>query len=159
MTTPPAPLDLSKTAPRSPRVRIAGFALALRSADKCRSALAGTPGEYHYDCPLDKMLFAFKGITGDQFKAAVHAPRNDEEIGLWLTTNGISKTPLETAAWSDSMENARPIENPERRADFIANCGKVGINPETSTLFDWLEADDIATFRPKAEHTRLIFNP
>ena len=160
MNSPLDSLDLTKQAPHSPRDRVAGFAIALRTADKCRATAAGTQGAYHYDCPLDRMLFDFKGIIGEEFHAAVRAPRTNEELGLWLTTHGAPKTPQEITAWSDAMENVRPIENPTKRADFIANCQNVGIDPETSTLFDWLEADDIATFRPKAaSHTRLIFNP
>jgi len=51
---------LTKQAPHSPRQRIAGFAIAARTVDKCRASLAGTLGEYHYDCPLDNKLFSFK---------------------------------------------------------------------------------------------------
>ena len=78
--------DLTKQAPHSPRERLAGFAIALRTLDKCRASLAGTLGDFHYDCPLDKMLFGFKGITGDQFKTAVQASKNYEDIGAWLQT-------------------------------------------------------------------------
>ena len=68
MNTPiPAP-DLTKRPPHSPRVRIAGFAIASRAADKCRASLAGTLGEYHYDSTLDNLLFTFKGVTGGQFQ-------------------------------------------------------------------------------------------
>jgi len=76
--TPILALDLAKQPPQSPRERIAGFVIAGRAVDKCRASLAGTPGEYHYDCPMDNMLFSFKGITGDQFKAAVQASKNYE---------------------------------------------------------------------------------
>jgi len=54
--------DLTKR----PRKRSAGFAIASRAVDKCRASLAGTLGEYHYDCPLDNMLFSFKGISRKQ---------------------------------------------------------------------------------------------
>jgi len=39
------------------------------------------------------------------------------------------------------------MKNPEKRAYFIENCSKLGLNPETSTTFDWLEADDRASFQ------------
>jgi hypothetical protein len=48
---------LSLQAPHSRYDRGAGLAIACRAVDKCRASLAGTPGEYHYDCPLDKHLF------------------------------------------------------------------------------------------------------
>ncbi len=121
MSTPIAVRDLSKQAPHSPRQRAGGFVIASRAVDKCRAVLAGTPGEYYYDCPLDNMLFGFKGITGEQFKT-----------------------------WSDEMEAGSPMNNPERRAHFIENCSKLGLNPETTTTFDRLEADDRASFSSKS---------
>jgi hypothetical protein len=94
MSTPIVDLDLAKQAPHSPRERIAGFAIAGRAVDKCRASLKGTPGEYHYDCPLDNLLFRFKGINGGQFKSAVQAAKNYEDIGAWLLANGTPKTPV-----------------------------------------------------------------
>jgi len=54
MNTPIIARGLTKQAPHSPRERIAGFVIASRSVDKCRASLAGTLGEYHYDCPRDR---------------------------------------------------------------------------------------------------------
>jgi len=142
--------DLTKQAPHSPRERIAGFAIASRAVDKCRANVAGTLGEYHYDCPLDNLLFSFKGVTGEQFKVAVQASKNYEDVGAWLQATGTTKTPAEIKAWSDEMEAGSPMKNPERRAFFIENCSKLGLNPEMNTTFDWLEADDRASFRRKS---------
>ena len=138
--------DLTKQAPHSPRDRVAGFAIASRTVDKCRASLAGRLGEYHYDCPLDNLLFAFKGINGEQFKAAVGTAKTYEEIGDWLQANGTKRTPAEIKTWSDGVEADSPMKNPEKRARFIENCSKLGLNPEKSTTFDWLEADDLASF-------------
>jgi hypothetical protein len=150
MNTPIIPRDLSKQAPHSPRERIAGFVIASRAVDKCRASLAGTLGEYHYDCPLDNMLFSFKGINGEQFKTAVQASKNYEDVGAWLQANGKPKTPAEIKTWSDEMEAGSPMKNPERRSHFIENCSKLMLNPETNSTFDWLEADDRASFSRKS---------
>jgi hypothetical protein len=96
------------------------------------------------------MLFGFKGITGEQFKTAVQASKNYEDVGVWLQANGTAKTPAEIKTWSDEMEAGSPMNNPERRAYFIENCSKLGLNPETTTTFDWLEADDRASFSSKS---------
>ena len=146
MSTPIIDRDLTKQAPHSPRDRIGGFAIASRTVDKCRASLAGTLGEYHYDCPLDNVLFSFKGINGEQFKAAVRAAKTYEEIGDWLKANGTKRTPAEIKAWSDKVEAQSMLNEPAKRAYFIENCTKLGLNPETSTTFDWLEADDDASF-------------
>ena len=150
MNTPIAGRDLTKQAPHSPRDRTGGFVIANRAVDKCRASLAGTLGEYHYDCPLDNMLFNFKGITGEQFKTAVQASKNYEDVGAWLQTNGIIKTPAEVKTWSDEMEAGSPMKNPEKRAYFIEECARLGLNPEMNTTFNWLEADDRESFRRKS---------
>jgi Domain of unknown function (DUF5069) len=147
MSTPIVERDLTKHPPHSPRARIAGFAIARRTADKCRASAAGKLGEYHYDCPLDNMLFSFKGINAAQFTTAVQAAKTYDDVGTWLEANGTKKTPAEINTWSDEMEAASLMNNPEKRAYFIENCAKLGLNPEKSTTFDWLEADDRASFR------------
>ena len=149
MNTSSLDRDLTKQAPHSPRDRIAGFAIASRTVDKCRASLAGTLGEYHYDCPLDNMLFGFKGINGAQFRTVVQDAKNYEAVGVWLQANGTQKTPVEIKAWSDEMEAASLMKNPDKRAYFIENCTKLGLDPEKSTTFDWLEADDRASFAPQ----------
>ena len=147
MSTPIIARDLTKQAPHSPRERLAGFAIASRAVDKCRASLAGTLGEYSYDCPLDKMLFSFKGITGEQFKTAVQASTNYEDVGVWLQANGTAKTPAEVKAWSDEAEASSLMKNPEKRSYFIESCAALGLNPQMNSTFDWLEADDRETLR------------
>jgi hypothetical protein len=146
MNTPITVRDLTKQAPHSPRARVAGFAIARRTVDKCRASVAGTLGEYHYDCPLDNMLFSFKGINGEQFKTAVQAAKTYDDVGTWLLANGTKKSPVEIRTWSDEVEAGSMMNNPEKRAYFIENCNKLGLNPEKSTTFGWLEADDRASF-------------
>jgi len=131
-------------------VRIAGFAIASRAADKCRASLAGTLGEYHYDSTLDNLLFTFKGVTGGQFQLGVQAAASYEDVGAWLEANGTPKTPAEVKAWSDEVEAGSPMKSPEKRARFVENCHKLGLNPQMNTTFDWLEADDRETFRLKS---------
>ena len=147
MSTPIIARDLNKQAPHSPRERLAGFAIARRTVDKCRASLTGKLGQYHYDCPLDNSLFRFKGITADQFKGAVKAANNYEDIGAWLQANGTPKTEVEVKAWSDEMEADSLIKDPNKRDYFIENCHKLGLNPQMNSTFDWLEADDRETFR------------
>jgi Domain of unknown function (DUF5069) len=150
MNTPIITRDLTKQAPNSPRQRIAGFVIASRAVDKCRASVAGTRGEYVFDCGLDKTLFSFKGITGGQFKAIAQAATTYEEVGAWLQDNGTPKTPLEIKAWSDETEAGNPMKQPERRSHFIESCHRLGLNPQMNSTFDLLEADDRASFRDKS---------
>jgi hypothetical protein len=150
MNTPIIDRDLTKQVPHSPRERLAGFAIADRTTDKCRASITGKLGAYHYDCPLDNMLFSFKGINGAQFKTAVQSAKNYEDVGVWLQANGTKKTAAEIKTWSDEVEAGSPMKNPEKRAFFIGECNKLGLDPEKSSTFDWLEADDRASFKNMA---------
>src|SRR6188472_4604935 len=93
--------DLTKEPPRSPKTRVDGYVILGRTMDKCRALLWGNIGEYHFDCPLDNMLFGFKGIKGDDFKAAVEKGASDEEMVQWVNEHGAKKSPEEVKAWAD----------------------------------------------------------
>ena len=138
--------DLTQEAPRSPRIRVGGYVILGRTLDKCRALIAGNIGEYHFDCPLDNMVFGFKGVKGDDFKAEVEKGAGDAEMAQWMDNHGEKKTPDEVKQWSDATEKSNSMmENPEKRDFFIEECRKLGLDPEKTTLFDWLEADDKAS--------------
>jgi hypothetical protein len=137
--------DLSKDAPRSPRIRVGGYVILGRTIDKCRALVAGDIGEYHFDCPLDNMLFGFKGVNGPDFKAQIENGASDQQMAEWLDRNGNEKTPEETKRWSDETEAGNPYNDPERRDWFVEQTKPLGLDPAKTTLFDWLEADDKAS--------------
>ena len=137
-------LDLTKVAPRSPRVRVGGYSILGRTIDKCRALVGGNIGEYHFDCPLDNMLFGFKGVKGDAFKAEIEKGANDREMAQWLDAHGEQQSPDEIQNWADEVEKATMIDDPEKRDFFIEECQKLGLDPEKTSVFDWLEADDKA---------------
>lgn len=139
--------DLTKVAPRSPRVRVGGYAILARMADKGRATLDGTAGEYHFDCPVDNMLFGFKGVTGAQVRPLLASGAGDEQIAAWLDKHGSPKTAAEVKAWSDSVEASRPYDDPESKEWFAGECSRLGLKPESTSLFDYLEADDRDSFK------------
>ena len=142
--------DLTKEAPRSPRVRVGGYAILGRTLDKCRALIGGNIGEYHFDCPLDNMLFGFKGVTGDDFKAEVEKNASDEEMAKWLDTHGTSKTEDEKRHWCEEVEKQNPYEDPERREWYVEQTKPLSLDPATTPLFNWLEADDKASYAKAA---------
>src|SRR6266849_7160542 len=93
--------DLIKEAPRSPRIRVGGYAILGRTLDKCRALVAGEIGEYHFDCPLDNMLFGFKGVKGADFKAQIEQGASDQGMIEWLNQSGEMKTPEEIKRWAE----------------------------------------------------------
>ena len=72
--------DLTRTAPRSPRVRLGGYVLLPRVLDKCRAALLKKNGEYNYNCPLDQYFLKFAGVDPVSLKKQVAKGLGDGEI-------------------------------------------------------------------------------
>jgi Domain of unknown function (DUF5069) len=134
--------DLTKEAPRSPRIRVGGYAILGRTIDKCRALVAGNIGEYHFDCPLDNMLFGFKGVKGDDFRAQIEQGASDQEIIEWLNLSGEEKTPAEIERWSREAEADSFYDDSEKRDFFVEQVRKLGLDPTETTTFEWLELDD-----------------
>jgi hypothetical protein len=139
--------DLSKEAPRSPRLRIDGYALMARMIDKGRATLNGTAGEYHFACPLDQMLFSYKEVAAEDVKAALASGAGDDEIAAWFNEHGTPKSADEIKTWSDSVEAVRPYDDPEKKEWFAGECAALGLDPAKTTLVQYLEADDRVSFK------------
>lgn len=145
--------DLSKEAPRSPRTRLGDYALMARMIDKGRAALNGTAGEYHFACRMDQWLFTYKGVAADDMKAVLASGASDEQILAWFNEHGVAKTGEEAKTWSASLESYRPHDDPEKHANpekgewFYRECAALGLDPVKTTLFDYLETDDRASFK------------
>src|SRR2546421_1845923 len=103
--------DLEKEPPRSPRIRVGGYAILGRTIDKCRALVAGNIGEYHFDCPLDNMLFGFKGVNGSDFKAQIESGASDQQMAEWLDQSGQPKTADEIKRWSEETEARNPYND------------------------------------------------
>ena len=139
--------NLTKESPRSPRYRLSNYALMARMIDKGRADLQGNVGEYHFACPLDQMLFEFKGVNADEVKKLLASGAADEQVVSWFESHGTPRTAEETKTWSNGVEGYRPYDDPEKRDWFSDECAKLGLKPESSTLLDYLEADDAVSFK------------
>lgn len=145
--------NLTQEPARSPRIRVGGYVLLARMADKGRAAINGTAGEYHFDCPADNILFGFKGVKGAEVKPLLASGASDDEIAAWLDTHGTPKTAAEITAWGDSVVANSPYNDPAKREWFVGECVALGLNPKTATFCDYLDADDRASFPQKSDDT------
>jgi len=148
--TPKGP-DLTKQPPRSPRVRLGGYALLPRCLDKGRATVAGKNGEYHYACPLDQQFLEFAGIDPEALKKEIAAGKGDGEILEWIKANAKHKrTPSEIYSWSIWQEQRAP-DNPDSR-EYLNGLHKAAA-PNRSDLASWfdvLDVDDYVSFGGKA---------
>jgi hypothetical protein len=144
-------IDLTKQAPRSPRVRLGGYVILPRMIDKCRALLDGKNGEYNYDCPVDKRFFEFTGVDAQAFKGQVALGKGDGEILEWIKENAAQKRSVfEIEAWSTWQERRAP-DNPNSRVFFNELQAKVA--PHRTDLVSWfdlLEVDDFVSYGGKA---------
>ena len=141
--------DLTKFPPRSPRVRLGGYAILPRCLDKGRATLAGKQGEYHYACPLDQRFLEFAGIDPEALKKQLG--KSDTEVLEWITANAKNKrTVPEIIAWSAWQDQLAP-NNPDSR-DFVNGLHKAGAPKRTDIIgwFDVLDMDDYVSFGGKA---------
>lgn len=143
--TPKSP-DLTKQAPRSPRDRVGGYVILGRAIDKCRADLEGNVGEYHTDCPTDHLLLDWKGVEYEAFHEQVESGADDAAIARWLDSEGRSKTEDEKEEWNAEMEEFLPYESPEMKDFIIREARRLDRDPETLTLFEFLEIDDAGSF-------------
>jgi hypothetical protein len=137
--------DLTKVPPRSAYEKINGYSILARAIDKGRATIAGTNGEYNFDCPVDNMLLKFTGIKGDALKAQLAAGKSDEEIGTWVKEHSVPHTQEEIDAWNESHHHDFAYHNhPDagKKAWFDGECERLGLDASKTTLFDMLDADD-----------------
>jgi hypothetical protein len=143
--------DLTKRPPRSPRVRLGGFVLLARVIDKGRATLAGTNGEYNYNCPLDQRFFAFVGADAEGLKQQIAAGRGDKELLDWLRANGKNKHNFdEIQTWSMSEERRSPTEPESRQLFEKIRDGAAARRTDVQTWFELLDLDDHVSYGGKA---------
>jgi len=146
----PTKIDLTKQPPRSPRVRVGGYAILPRMLDKGRATIAGTQGEYHYDCPVDQRFTDFVGIDAEALKQELAAGKGDGEILQWINAQAKhQRTAPEIEVWSAWQEKRAP-DNPEGRS--YLNQLHTNVAPHRTDItswFDMLDVDDYASFGGK----------
>lgn len=137
--------DLTKEAPRSPKVKLGGMMVLARAIDKGRATINGTNGEYNFDCPLDNSLLGFVGIKGSDLKAYIAEGHTDDEIAAWVRSN-TKKTDAEIEEWNKKVESNNYSDKPDKKGWLEGENARLGLDKD-GTLFDFLEADDKASFK------------
>ena len=135
-------LDLRKTFPRSPAEVLGDFVLLARIIDKCRAAIAGTNGEYNFNCPLDRRFFDFTGIDSDAFKSQVAKGASDNEVVAWVREKTQHLSADQIAAWSYDARRRTP-QSVEEKAYFENYCRKFAPHARhISAWFEMLDAEE-----------------
>ena len=136
-------MDLTKEFPRSPRATLGGYVVAARTLDKCRAVIAGTNGEYHYDCPLDQNFFDFTGIDSDDFKEFVATGADDEGVANWIKESAVEHTNEEIVQWNNDLRYRRISEMPIELQVFLEGYIPEFIEPKGKIVYYWFDVYDI----------------
>jgi hypothetical protein len=141
--------DLTIHPPRSVRVRIGGYAHLARLLDKARAEIHGKNAGYHYDCPVDKLLFAFTGVSAEAMLAEIKSGKSDLEILTWLNAN-TKRQAFEVIVWSAWLEQVGPgsAEGHEWIAGVIK--GNNSARDDIRSFAELLDLDDYISYGGKA---------
>lgn len=143
--------DLTQRPPRSPRVRLGGYAILPRMLDKGRALLAGKIGEFKYACPLDERFLNFTGINPKALKAELAKGKGDGEILEWIGKHAkIKRDEAEIAAWSALCDQRAPADLESREYFNQLHAKFAPKREDVVTWFDLLDIDDHVSFGGKA---------
>ncbi len=112
-------LDLTKHYPASPHAMLGGYVLANRCVDKGRAELAGTAGEYHFDCPLDNFFLGFAGIKGADLRDFLATGADNAAVGAWIEKNAKKRERIEVIKWNNEWRYKRVSELPDGLQEFM----------------------------------------
>ncbi|CAA6676890.1 MULTISPECIES: DUF5069 domain-containing protein [unclassified Lentimonas] len=135
-------LDLSNTFPRSPRATLGGYVIAGRTLDKCRAVIAGTAGEYHFDCPLDQLFLQFAEISAEDFKAFVATGADDAAVAEWIQANAADHTQEALVQWNNDLRFKRISEMPIELQVYLEGYIAEFI-PSNKIVYNWFDVYDI----------------
>lgn len=134
--------DLTFEFPRSPRETLAGYVVAGRMLDKCRAVIAGTNGEYHFNCLLDQTFLEFTGIDPEAFREFVAEGATDNEVAGWIQEHARKRSKLEIIKWNNQMRERRISEMPDEAQEFLEGYIPANV-PRNRPVYVWFDVYDL----------------
>lgn len=134
--------DLTKEYPRSPRELLTGYVLAAHVLDKCRAAISGTLGEYHFDCPLDRYFFQFAGIDAESFRSFLATGADDDTVAGWIEGHAAPRPRIEVIKWNNQMREKRLGDMADRVQEFLEGYIQKFL-PAGRVVYRWFDVYDI----------------
>jgi hypothetical protein len=139
-------MDLTKTYPASVREELLGIVQLKRTIDKGKATAAGTNGEYHYNCPMDKHLFAFLDLDGEALLDVITSASNDDEIAEFVAPYVHAKSDEEVAAFNRDWVAYGPEKGSPGETSFLELRNAVA--PDRTDVTAWADVLDLDEKRP-----------
>src|SRR5271166_4057962 len=142
-------MDLTKTYPRSPRAKLAGVVMLARTTDKTRAHNAGTAGEYHFGCGMDKHVLAFLGSDPETFAKKVAQAPDDTTIETWAREKLKSKSSSAIDSFNADFAQDGPEPGSEGEKFLISERTRLG----RADITKWFDLLDLDEKRPVPQHS------
>ena len=141
-------MNLTQAPPRSAKDTLGGIIALPRLIDKIRASIVGRLGEYKLgpDSAVDSRLVRFLGINLDNVVSVVASGIDDATLLNWMKANGSNPSQIEIGRFTAGFLNLLAKDDPDRQQYIGIVLERTGLDPATTTTFDWLDFDDAHTF-------------
>ncbi|HZO93343.1 MAG TPA: DUF5069 domain-containing protein [Candidatus Baltobacteraceae bacterium] len=133
--------DLTTSYPRSVRDEYLGVVQLGRAVDKGIALANGLNGEYNFDCPMDKGVFAFLGIDGNALLEVIKNAKSESEIESYLKPFVAKKSADEIRAFNDEFLTHGPAPGSDSEKYFLEMRGQLA--PDRTDVTSWADLLDL----------------
>jgi hypothetical protein len=140
-------MDLTKTYPRSVHEKWLGIVQLGRALDKGKAKAFGNLGEYSYDCPMDKAVFDFLGMDGEEFLNVIKNAKSDAEIETYAKQFVEKKPPSEIERFNREWVTRKPEGE---KWEFFQQL-RSQVAPDRTDVTSWADLLDLDEKRPVPE--------
>jgi hypothetical protein len=134
-------MDLTTSYPSSVRDKLLGIVQLKRTIDKGKAAAIDKLGEYAYDCPMDKHLFEWLGITGEDLLDVIKSASNDAEINDYVAPYVHAKSDDEIEAFNSDWLKHGPDPGSPGEKYFLGLRDQVA--PDRTDVTSWPDLLDL----------------
>ncbi len=132
-------MDLTQTYPRSVREKVLGIVQLARTIDKGKAKAYGRLGEYNYDCPMDKALFEYLDMNGDELLRVIGNAKNDAEIEAYCKPFVAKKSAGDLERWNHEWLTHRPEG---RSLEYFLEL-RNAVAPDRTDVTSWADLLDL----------------
>src|SRR5437660_1354931 len=133
--------DLTTSYPRSVREKYLGVVQLGRAVDKGIALAGGLNGEYNFDCPMDKAVFAFLGVDGTALLDVIKRAHTEADIEAYLRPFVNRKTPSDIEAFNDEFLRHGPAPGSGAETYFLQLRAEVA--PDRTDVTTWADLLDL----------------
>ena len=134
-------MDLTTSYPASVREKLLGIVQLKRTIDKGKAEAIGKAGEYNYDCPMDKHLFEWLGISGEDLLDVIKSAKSDDEISEYVAPYVHAKTDEEIEAFNSGWLQYGPEPGTPAMDYFVKLRSEVA--PDRTDVMNWADLLDL----------------